>query len=275
MAEFSFSILIILALIGCFAGFLAGLLGLGGGIIYIPLFLWAFELFGVSPDILVHVAFGTSLAIILPTALSSSLVHLRNGHLHWHLVFRLAIGSALGALAGAKIAAATPGLWLKALFGLMLVAIALRIFLSHPHLPEKGHESSSAGSLILVGLAGGFFAAFFGVSGAVVVLPLMILALKHPMHTAIGSSSALMVISCLTGMAGYMFHGWGNAALPSFSLGYVNYLVVAVCAPSTTLFARLGAQVAHRFSHDRLVKVFAVVLILVGLRMLATTLFFS
>ncbi|NLC70592.1 MAG: sulfite exporter TauE/SafE family protein [Desulfuromonadaceae bacterium] len=275
MAEFTFPVLCLLGFIGCFAGFLAGLLGLGGGIIYIPMFLWAFNVFGVSPEVIVHVAFGTSLGIIFPTAISSSLVHLRNGHIRLDQIGRLAIGSALGALVGAKLAAATPGIWLKALFGLMLLGIALRIFFSHPQMPDKNDERITFWRLVMVGFAGGSFAAFFGVSGAVVVLPLLLLTLRQPMHTAIASSSALMVISCFVGMLSYMMHGWGNAALPSFSFGFVNILVVAVCAPSTTFFARLGAHVAHRFSHDRLVKIFAVVLVLVGLRMVGSVFFFS
>lgn len=275
MAEFTFPVLLLLGFIGCFAGFLAGLLGLGGGIIYIPMFLWAFGVFKVAPEVIVHVAFGTSLGIILPTAVSSSLVHLRNGHLHLDQLARLAAGSAIGALLGAKLASLTPGIWLKALFGLMLLAIALRIFFSHPRFPEKNEEKVTSTRLVCVGFAGGCFAAFFGVSGAVVVLPLLLLGLRQPMHTAIASSSALMVISCFVGTTAYMFHGWGNTALPSFSVGFVNLLVVAVCAPSTTLFARFGAHVAHRFSHDRLVKIFAVVLIVVGLRMVGSIFFHS
>jgi uncharacterized membrane protein YfcA len=268
MVEFTFPILCLLGFIGCFAGFLAGLLGLGGGIIYIPLFLWAFHVFGVAPEVLVHIAFGTSLGIIFPTAISSSLVHLRNGHLHLDQIGRLAIGSTFGALVGAKLAAVTPGIWLKALFGLMLLGIALRIFLSRPQCPNENEERITFWRLVSVGFAGGFFAAFFGVSGAVIVLPLLLLVLKQPMHTAIASSSALMVVSCFVGVISYMYHGWSNPALPPFSVGFVNFLIVAVCVPSTTVFARVGANVAHRFSHDRLVKIFAVVMVLVGLRMI-------
>ena len=275
MQEFSFLIILAFGLLGSFAGFLAGLLGLGGGIIYIPLFLVVFEVVGFNPGIIVHTAFGTSLAIIFFTAISSSLVHLQKGNIEWYQVYRLAMGSALGAIVGAQAAAWTPGIWLKALFGLMLTGVAIHIFTQHPHPPPERTERIPTLHLILVGMAGGSFAAFFGVSGAVVVLPLLILVLKLPMHSAIGNSSALIVISCLVGMISYMYHGWELAELPRFSVGYVNGLVVAICAPFTTIFARVGAKVAHRFSHDRLVKIFAVVLIIVGLRMLIKTFFFT
>ena len=275
MPEFSFAIILIFGLLGSFAGFLAGLLGLGGGIIYIPLFLVVFEVVGFHSDIIVHTAFGTSLAIIFFTAISSSLVHFQKGNIEWYQVFRLAMGSALGAVVGAQAAAWTPGIWLKGLFGLMLTSVAIHIFAQHPHLPPQRMERIPTFQLILVGIAGGSFAAFFGVSGAVVVLPLMILILKLPMHSAIANSSALIVISCLVGMLSYMYHGWNQPGLPAFSFGYVNVFVVAICAPFTTIFARVGAKVAHRFSHDKLVKIFAIVLIIVGLRMLIKTFFFT
>ncbi len=274
MQEFSLIIILVFGLLGSFAGFLAGLLGLGGGIIYIPLFLVVFEIVGFNADIIVHTAFGTSLAIILLTAISSSLVHFQKDNIEWYQVFRLAIGAALGAVVGAQAAAWTPGIWLKGLFGIMLTCVALRIFTSHPHLSPERTERIPTLQLLLVGVAGGSFAAFFGVSGAVVVLPLLILVLKLPMHSAIGNSSALIVMSCLVGMISYMFHGWGKPALPPYSIGYVNVLVVAICSPFTMIFARVGAQVAHRFSHDRLVKIFGVVLTIVGLRMLIKTFIF-
>lgn len=274
MQEFSFLIILSFGLLGSFAGFLAGLLGLGGGIIYIPLFLLVFDLVGFNHSVIVHTAFGTSLAIIFFTAISSSIVHFQKGNIEWYQVYRLATGSALGAIAGAQAAAWTPGIWLKGLFGLMLTCVALRIFISHPGLSPREKKRIPTFHLLLVGMAGGSFAAFFGVSGAVVVLPLLVLVLKLPMHSAIGNSSALIVISCLVGMISYMYHGWRIDVLPLHSIGYVNVLVVAICAPFTTVFARIGAKVAHRFSHDRLIRIFAVVLIIVGLRMLINTFFF-
>ncbi|MBN2428854.1 MAG: sulfite exporter TauE/SafE family protein [Deltaproteobacteria bacterium] len=275
MQEFSLAIIFTFGLLGSFAGFLAGLLGLGGGIIYIPLFLVVFEAVGFQHEIIVHTAFGTSLAIIFFTAISSSLVHFQKGNIEWYQVYRLALGSACGAIIGAQAAAWTPGIWLKALFGIMLTGVAIHIFSSKPQALPHRTERISTRHLFLVGMAGGSFAAFFGVSGAVVVLPLMILALKIPMHSAIANSSALIVVSCFVGTLSYMFHGWHEPSIPQFSLGYVNVLVVGICTPFTTLFARIGAKVAHRFSHDKLVRIFAVVLIIVGLRMLIKTFFFS
>ncbi|MBR5704771.1 MAG: sulfite exporter TauE/SafE family protein [Deltaproteobacteria bacterium] len=273
MSEFAWPVLLFLGFIGCFAGFMAGLLGMGGGVIYNPLFLWAFALFGVSPEIGVHLAFGTSLAIILPTALSGLRVHYAAGSIHWDQVWRLALGSSLGALVGGRFAALTPGLWLRALFGLMLLGVAARVSWAHP-VPCDDSEVGKAQltRLFPVGFAGGSFAAFFGVSGAIVVLPLLLLVMKQPMQTAVASSSALMVVSCTVGVFSYVFHGWNHPLLPPFSYGFVNLLIVGVCLPTTTIFAHLGAKMTHRFSHERLIRIYAGVLTVVGLWMVGNTL---
>jgi hypothetical protein len=128
--------------------------------------------------------------------------------------------------------------------------------------------------VLLIGLVVGTFSAFFGVGGGVIAVPLIMVLLHHAMHRAVGNSSALMVISAVTGTASYIWHGWGNPLLPPFSLGYVNLLVTVLVAPFTILMARVGVRIATRTSHARLVKAFAVLIILVGLRM-ATSAFFD
>ena len=120
--------------------------------------------------------------------------------------------------------------------------------------------------LVLVGLIGGTFSAFFGVGGGVIAVPLMVIVLQLPIHLAVGNSSALIVVSSLAGTLSYIMHGWHLPNLPPLSLGYVNLLVAAAVAPFTILFARLGVRLASRVSHDRLVQIFSLLLLLVGLR---------
>ncbi|MEJ2202461.1 MAG: sulfite exporter TauE/SafE family protein [Desulfuromonadaceae bacterium] len=105
-------IILLFVLLGSLAGLLAGLLGIGGGIILVPMFLWVFKHAGFSPDITVHAAFGTSLCIIIPTAISSTLGHRKRGNVDWHHVMRLALGGIFGALLGAALAAQLSGIWL-------------------------------------------------------------------------------------------------------------------------------------------------------------------
>ena len=264
--------LIFFAASGMLAGFLAGLLGIGGGIIFVPLFLWTLPSVGFDPSIAVHSALGTSLGVIVPTALSSTLAHRRRGNVLWNQVFWLAVGGGCGAVLGAAAAAALSGDWLKGLFGLMLMAVGIKMFGQKKLL--SGHSAEvPRWQLIFVGVCGGGFSAFFGVGGGVVTVPLLVILLGLPIHLAVGNASALIVISSLFGSLSYVAHGWGLPHLPSFSFGFVNLLVVLLVAPFSILFARLGVRVAAHLRHDKLLKIFAVLQIAIGIKLFIATFF--
>jgi len=268
MGSFGLLSIVLLAVLGSLAGFLAGLLGIGGGIILVPLFLWVFEAAGFSTDVLVHIALGTSLAVIIPTALSSTFGHRKRGNVQWHQVVALCLGGALGAFGGAWLASLLSGVWLKGLFGTMQLLVALQLVIFSPRLPPERTDPVPPFHLVAVGFAGGLFSAFFGVGGGVIAVPLMVIVLGFPIHLAVGNSSALIVISSLSGALSYMYHGWHADFLPPFSLGYVNCLVFLLVAPFAIGTARLGVRVASRTTHDKLIKVFACLLVVVGLRMI-------
>ena len=268
MGFFGISTIALFVLLGSAAGFLAGLLGIGGGIILVPLFLWAFKVSGFAPEILVHIAFGTSLGVILPTAVSSTMGHRKRGNVEWHQVVHLCLGGFFGAICGASLASLLSGDWLKGLFGVMQILVAAKLFIFRPRLPPERSDAVSFIQLLLVGFAGGVFSAFFGVGGGVIAVPLMVIALRFPIHLAVGNSSALIVISSLSGALSYVYYGWDALNLPPFSFGYVNFLVIVLVAPFTIGMARLGVRVASRTAHDKLVRVFAILLIFIGLRMI-------
>ncbi|BCA79713.1 sulfite exporter TauE/SafE family protein [Desulfuromonas sp. AOP6] len=267
MSLFSLHILVTFIVLGSCAGFLAGLLGIGGGVILVPLFLWAFPLAGFHPDIVPHLAFGTSLAIIIPTAVSSTLMHRRHGNVNWHQVVWLVAGGILGAFLGGTVAAFLSGAWLKGLFGGMLMTVALRMFFAKPYLPPERDTVIPRSHLVGVGLVGGGFSAFFGIGGGVIAVPMMVILLQMPAHLAVGCSSALIVVSSLFGALTYVVHGWGHPLLPDFSLGFVNSLVAVIIAPLSILFANLGVRVARKVAHGKLLRAFAFLLIFVGIRM--------
>ena len=267
MDMFTPQILLLTISFSALAGLLAGLLGIGGGVILVPLFLWLFNLAGFPAELLVHTAFGTSLCIIVPTAISSTLGHRKRGNVAWHQVFYLAAGGALGAIVGSSLAALLSGNILFAAFGGMQILVSLKLLFFHPRLPPEELNPQKS-SLLLVGLAGGAFSAFFGVGGGVIAVPLMLIVLRLPIHLAVGNSSALIVVSALFGTISYVLHGLDPAAGVAFSLGYVNLLVAAVVAPVTMVCARLGVRLASRISQDRMVKVFAILLMLVGLKLM-------
>ncbi len=253
---------------GAFAGLLAGLLGIGGGVILVPLFLWLFPLAGFHDSLIVHTAFGTSLAIIIPTSFSSTLGHRKRGNVDWHMVGWLALGGVFGAFVGSTAAAYIPGQQLKFVFGLLQFVIAFKLVFFHPHVPPERSDRPPRLHLTLVGLVGGLFSAFFGIGGGVIAVPLMMIVLQLPIHLAVGNSSALIVVSSLAGTLGYVLHGLQQPETAPMSLGYVNVLVATVVAPVSMVFARLGVKLASRTSQKNLVKVFAVLLAFIGARIL-------
>ncbi len=259
-------IVLLFILLGSLAGLLAGLLGIGGGIIFVPLFLHVFPLIGIDPSVMVHMAFGTSLGLILPTAVSSTLGHRKRGNVDWSQVYGLALGGVAGAGAGSTLAAYLTGDSLQFLFALMQIIVALRMFRSPRYRPVGAGRPVPFWQLVLVGSAGGAFSAFFGVGGGVIAVPLMVILLRLPIRLAVGNSSALIVVSSLAGAVSYVLHGWNGPRLPPLSAGYVNLLVLGLVAPFSMLAARLGVRIAGRLPHDKLVRVFALLLILVGVR---------
>lgn len=267
MDIFTPTLLFLTISLSAFAGLLAGLLGIGGGVILVPLFLWLFDLAGFPPEVIVHTAFGTSLCIIVPTAISSTMGHRRRGNVAWHQVFYLVTGGALGAIIGSSLASLLTGNVLLVAFGGMQILVGLKLLFFHPYLPPEEPIPPGRYPLLAVGLAGGAFSAFFGVGGGVIAVPLMLIVLRLPIHLAVGNSSALIVVSAFFGALSYVLHGLEEAVTVPFSIGYVNLLVAAVVAPVTIVCARLGVRLASRISQDKMVKVFASLLILIGLKL--------
>ncbi len=262
-------IISLIVIVGALAGFLAGLLGIGGGVILVPLFLWLFPLAGFPSEQIVHIAFATSLAIIFPTAISSAHAHRLKGNVVWGMVGYLIAGGVAGSFGGSSAAAVMPGGQLKLAFALLMIAIGINLLLKR----QKQDEAVASLAvkpvpLMVVGLIGGFASAFFGIGGGVVAVPLMLMLLRLPIHLAVGNSSALIVVSSFAAVCCYIYYGWGQPDLPDFSLGYVNLLVAVIVAPVSILAARYGVRLAAKTSQAKLVKIFAILLILVGAKIL-------
>lgn len=269
MEIWSPEMLIGFAVLGACAGCLSGLLGIGGGVVLVPLFLWSFELAAVHPQLLVHCAFATSLAIIVPTSISNTLGHRARGNFSAYHVLYLAIGSAVGALFGAWGASLLSGPALKLSFGVMQMVVAAKL-LSGALSPSLKSPCERIMPLLVVGWISGAFSAFFGVGGGVIAVPLMVLALNLPIHLAVGNSSALIVVSSLTGTCAYIFNGWQLPQLPQGAIGFVLLPVVLLVLPFSLLGSRWGVKLAGRFSHVKMIKIFALLLICVGVRIIVT-----
>jgi uncharacterized membrane protein YfcA len=257
------------ALIGTAVGFLGGFLGVGGGAILIPLLnYWVFPSMGVSPEVIIHLCFGTSLAIIIPTSISGSWAHTRAGNINWHVVYLLAVPGILGSFLGSTFSAHLKGSVLQTLFGVILISISAHMFFqkegleeSEPHFPPQTFPT------VIVGLLVGLFSGFFGLGGGVLVIPLMVRVLRIPIHRALGVSIAFVFFASLVGTAGYVIHGWGNPYLPPHTLGYVHVLGWVLAGIPSMFLSNWGVQLARKTRPLRLRRVFALMLMVMGIRM--------
>jgi uncharacterized membrane protein YfcA len=256
--------------IGTVAGFLGGFLGVGGGIVIIPLLrYWAFPSMNISPEVIVHLSFGTSLAIIIPTSLSGSLAHSKTGNVLWRVVMPLVLLGIPGSLLGSSFAAYLQGPLLIRLFGLLLIVLSVQMYFQKKEVAES--EKFLAPSILptlLTGFLVGIFSGFFGVGGGVIAIPLMARFLGIPLHRTLGISIAFVFFTSLVGTIGYIFNGLGHPHLPPFTLGYVHVLGWLLAGIPSIFLGQWGAGLAYRTKPLRLRRVLAVLLLLVGIRLL-------
>jgi len=258
-------------IIGTVVGFLGGFMGVGGGVIMIPLLtFWAFPAMQVHPDVMVHLAFGTSLAIIIPTSLSSSLAHSRAGSVTWKVVGLLALTGIIGSFLGSTFAAMLKGPVLKTLFGLVLVVTSAQMLLQKKAAGEAGEAFVIPKPVptLAVGFLVGMFSGFFGLGGGVIAIPLMVRFLNIPIHKAMGISITFVFFAAIVGAAGYAYNGWGHANLPSHCFGYIHLSGWVLAGIPSIFMAQWGAKTAYKIRPFRLRRFFAFLLMIVGIRML-------
>lgn len=265
MAEYGFLIVALLG-VGCLTGFLAGLLGIGGGIILVPSLYYSFVFLGFDPAHMMHMAVGTSLAIMVPTGLSSTRAHWKRGGVRFDLLKQIGIGILCGVVIGTSLANHLSGQSLKGIFACALFVLAWLMF-NDPARYLKREDISPQPWPALFGGGVGTLASLMGIGGAVVTVPYMT-AHRVPVRTAIGTAAALGLCISIPAMAGFMMIGADAAGRPPFSLGYINGLAWLVIVPATVMMAPVGAHVAHKVPVDRLRRLFAVIMILVAVNML-------
>lgn len=273
IADFSaFDIFLLIGsfiLLGCFAGFLAGLLGVGGGIILVPglylIFEGLSEKFGFSTENLMHVCVGTSLAIIIPTGWSSARAHKKRGAVDHELVKKLGVGIVIGVVSATAVASDLSSDTLKMIFATAMLFLAGIMMADH----QKYKLGDTLPKQPYTGLAGyviGVMSALIGIGGATLSVPYMSLY-GVPIHRAVGSASALGLVISIPAALGYVYIGFSKEGLPPFSIGYVNLLAWLCVIPSSMLLAPVGAKTAHNVSVKRLKIIFAIFIVIVALNM--------
>ncbi|MDR5868141.1 sulfite exporter TauE/SafE family protein [Halomonas koreensis] len=252
-------------LLGSLAGTLAGLFGIGGGLIIVPALVFAFELQGVSPSVLMHLAVGTSLATIVVTGASSAWGHYRRGSIHRDWFLALLPGLMLGAIAGVFVAGSLSGGVLGLLFGLFILAVAARMALGRGATP--GSLAPGRAVMALAGAVIGGVSALFGIGGGTLSVP-WLTRCGAPMTRAVGTSSACGLPIAAFGAATFVVVGRGESALPPGALGYVMWPAFLGIILTSVPFARVGVRLAHFLPARALRLAFAGLLALVGLKFL-------
>ncbi len=255
-----------IALIGAFAGLMAGLLGIGGGVVIVPALYYIEGLIGVADVHRMHLAVGTSLAVIMVTAVTSVATHWRMKAVDTKVLRTYGPGVIAGVLAGTLIAAFVKGAVLTAVFAAAAIAVSLNMLRGNRafRLGDGAPGGARAGAL---GLLTGAVSTMAGIGGGAMTVAILTLY-SVPIHIAVGTASAVGVLVSLPGAAGFVAIGWNVAELPPFSLGYVNLAAFALLAPCAAAMAPIGARLAHRLPGRALAYVFAGFLGLAALNML-------
>jgi len=252
-------------LLGSFAGLAAGLLGVGGGLIIVPVLVWLLSQQGVSQDIIVHLAVGTSLATIIFTSMSSVRAHHRYGAVQWPFVFNIAPGIIIGALIGAWIARYMPSKVLASFFGIFEILVAIQMgFGVKPHAARNLPSSwiiSGVGSVI------GSVSAIVGIGGGTMTVPYLVWC-NVAMRKAVATSAAVGLPIAVAGAVGFIWTGWEHSSLPKDNWGFIVPQAFIGIVLASVLFAPLGAKLAHQLPALLLKRVFALFLFLLGVRML-------
>ena len=257
----------ICVLVGVLAGLMGGALGLGGGVVIVPALIAAFHLMDYPASVLVHLAVATSLASIVVTSISAVLAHHRRGNLRGDLIRPLVPGVALGAFAGAFLASALPGDWLARLFGIFAMAVSARMFLAGGGAEADRERRPGAPVLAAAGTAMGVLSSLFGIGGGSMTVPFLQWC-RVTIRQAVAVSSACGLPIALAGTLGFVIAGWGHPDLPAGALGYVHLPAALAIMATSWPAARAGAGLAHRLPAVLLRRLFALLLFLVGLRLL-------
>lgn len=251
-----------LAISGAVAGLLAGIFGIGGGAVLVPVFYHVFGLLGVDEAVRMQLSLGTSLAIIVPTSLRSFFAHKARGAVDMELLRGWIVAVPLGTIIAAVIAAKASSVTLRLIFAVISLLLAFRMIFNRASW-RLGDDLPKNPARFLVGTGLGVFSGLMGIGGGVMNNTFMTVY-GRSIHQAVATSSGVGVLISVPGLIGYIWAGWGDAGLPPFSTGFINWLAVLLLIPITLLVAPYGARIAHALSKRQLEFGFGMFLILIS-----------
>lgn len=251
-----------LAVTGVIAGLLAGIFGIGGGGVIVPVLYQALVTLDFPNSVTMHVAVGSSLAFIIPTSIRSFQAHRARGAVDMAILRSWVISVPLGVVAASAIAALVSGAGMRAIFAVIAFLVGVRLILNRESWRLPG-EVPGGFVRAAVGFAVGLLSTLMGVGGGIMANTFMTLY-GRPIHQAVATASGVGVLIAIPGTLGYMAAGWGAAGLPPFSIGYVNLLAVAIVMPLSFFVAPIGVRIAHALSKRQLELSFGLFLMVIA-----------
>ena len=268
-------------LLGAVIGLMAGFIGGGGGVITVPILIYIFTIFGYHPDVLGHLAVGTSLTVIFFAAFSGAVVHIKKKALYRNVVGVMITLGIIGALVGGSISVSTDVELFKKIFAGLMIIVAIRFFFSKEAIKEASVDerknmtaemrNKSPRILIISGIGGffsGFASAFFGIGGAIIMLPVALFILRFSAIETVAHVTCLTVVSAFVGALIQLVHGVGVPNLPPFSIGYINYAAAISMVLTGSVVSRWAAGRVHKINHEKFVRYLAIVILVMAVWML-------
>ena len=259
--------LVILFVTGLGIGLISGLVGIGGGIIMTPVQYWIYTAVGMSPDMAIKIAIATSLATVLPTAISGAVRHHRLGNVNWNAAVFMGLVTAIFSFLGASIATHVPGAVLKIIFGSIALLVAIRMLtvkVSDEDRPVKENRWLWFGIALGIGLLSGIT----GVGGGIFIVPALVLILGFRTHKAGATSLAMVIFTSIGGITGYIVNGLAVPNLPDNTIGYFYWPAWIALTAGSIGTAQLGAAIAHKAPARTLNYILTLLLVYIGLDML-------
>ncbi|MBF0529131.1 MAG: sulfite exporter TauE/SafE family protein [Deltaproteobacteria bacterium] len=249
---------------GALAGLLAGLLGVGGGVVVVPIVFFSLSAQNLPPEYIMQIALGTSLGTIAFTSVSSFRAHNAYGAVIWDIVKRITPGILIGTFLGTWVATRLPPWFLKVFFTIFIYYVALQMLMNYK--PKPNRHLPGLPGMSGVGGVIGIVSSLVGIGGATLSVPFMTWC-NVPVHQAIGTSSAIGFPIAVAGTIGYIINGWNAPGLPLYSLGYVFLPALFSVALVSMLVAPYGARLSQRLPVSTLKKIFAFFLIIIATKM--------
>ncbi len=256
----------VFAVVGLASGFVAGLFGIGGGTIRMPIFIYLFPWLGVAHPVMMHVATATSMALVIPSAITSTRKHYKLGDLDMGVFKTWAIGLFIGVVVGSIVLPFGSTELLQGLFSIYVILVGFYIAFNRGRF-SLGQEPPKGAKMVGLSSVVGFIAAMTGTSGGTLTTPILSAFNMH-LQRAMAIAAATGLITGTVGAVGSIISGWNAKDLPSWSLGYVDIAIFLVMVPTVMIAAPLGVSVSHKMNERTLQLIYAVLLIVVGFDLL-------